>query len=177
MFRKRTERRAGNADRSIQVECSDSSNLQFPLEKRLTGSGLLESVCHSLGINEFGFFGLVYKRPEDSQDIWLDVTKLVRKQITGVPPYLLYLRIKMYPINSRAIEEATRNYLYLQVKSDIQSGRLRCENAASFSKIIAFMAQVELGDFNPSTSLSLLMLPNLNVQLLSQITEVYSQLK
>ena len=74
--------------------------------------------------------------------------------------------------------------------------RLKCENPANFSKIIAFMAQgayqqvlsvqfydllfvdaVELGDFNPSTSLSLLMLPNLNVQLLSQISEVYSQLK
>lgn len=72
---------------------------------------------------------------------------------------------------------------------------MRCENPASFSKIVAFMAQgnvssyiqcscslffvdvVELGDFDPSTSLSLLMLPNLNVQLLSQITELYSQLE
>ena len=42
---------------------------------------------------------------------------------------------------------------------------------------LLFVDAVELGDFNPSTSLSLLMLPNLNIQLLSQISEVYSQLK
>lgn len=43
--------------------------------------------------------------------------------------------------------------------------------------ILLFVDAVELGDYNPSTSLSLLMLPNLNMQLLSQVTEVYSQLK
>ena len=65
--------------------------------------------------------------------IWLDVNKLVRKQLTGkfvlylyfahsnhmhfvdyiyvalgVPPYLLHLGIKVYPVNSLAVDEATR---------------------------------------------------------------------
>lgn len=32
MFRRRGDRRAGNGDRSIQVECSDSRQYQFMLE-------------------------------------------------------------------------------------------------------------------------------------------------
>lgn len=30
-------------------------------------------------------------------------------QCKGVPPYLLRLRVKVYPINCRAVEEATRS--------------------------------------------------------------------
>ncbi|XP_065911945.1 FERM domain-containing protein 5-like [Dysidea avara] len=175
MFRRRGERRS-NSIRAIEVECLDSSHFEFALERRLTGDGLLGSVCHSLGLREVGFFGLIYKRPEDEQEIWLDVNKLVRKQLTGVPPYLLHLGIKVYPVNSLAVDEATRNYLYLQVRSDIQSGRLRCENMATFSQLIAFLAQVELGDYHPSASLSQLKLPNMNTQLLGQVSDTYSQL-
>jgi len=37
----------------------------------MTGDGLLGSVCHSLGLREVGFFGLVYTRPEDEQEVQL----------------------------------------------------------------------------------------------------------
>lgn len=50
MFRRRAERRAGSGDRSIQVECSDSSNLQFTLEVSTISRNLICNPDRSYGL-------------------------------------------------------------------------------------------------------------------------------
>lgn len=50
MFRRRAERRAGNADRSIQVECPDSSHFQFTLEVSAISRNVIYDLDRSYGL-------------------------------------------------------------------------------------------------------------------------------
>ncbi|XP_055350426.1 protein 4.1-like isoform X2 [Paramacrobiotus metropolitanus] len=65
------------------------------------------------------------------------------------PPYTLRLRVKFYSSEPQTLhEELTRYQFFLQLKQDIQTGRLPCPFDAAV-ELAAYILQSELGDYDP----------------------------
>ncbi|KAK2728083.1 hypothetical protein QYM36_008530, partial [Artemia franciscana] len=134
----------------------DGTDLTVEVSKKALGSDLLEQVFYSLDLTEKDYFGLQYTDVNHVQH-WLDPTKLLKKQVelaVGLkflefgPPFTFRLRVKFYssePNNLR--EELTRYQFFLQLKQDIQTGRLECQLQTAV-ELSALALQSECGDYD-----------------------------
>ncbi|KZS10234.1 band 4.1-like protein 5 isoform X1 [Daphnia magna] len=126
----------------------DGSDLTIELHKKAYGSELYEQVFYSLDLIEKDYFGLQYTDVNHVQH-WLDPTKAIKKQVRIGPPYTLRLRVKFYSSEPNSLrEELTRYQFFLQLKHDIQSGRLECPFDTAV-QLAACSLQSELGDYDP----------------------------
>lgn len=118
------------------------------------GSECLENVCQRAGLNQNEFFGLRYypKGVNDESDMrWVDLDRPLNRQLEkhAAQPKILYLRIIYYVISgvSLIVDEATRNYYFLQLKQDIVEGRISCDPKQAV--ILAnYGRQAEYGNFD-----------------------------
>lgn len=125
----------------------DGSDLTIELHKKANGSELYEQVFYLLDLIEKDYFGLQYTDANHVQH-WLDPTKAIKKQVRIGPPYTLRLRVKFYSSEPNTLrEELTRYQFFLQLKLDIQSGRLECPLDTTV-QLAAFVLQSELGDYD-----------------------------
>ncbi|XP_065568926.1 band 4.1-like protein 5 [Artemia franciscana] len=125
----------------------DGTDLTVEVSKKALGSDLLEQVFYSLDLTEKDYFGLQYTDVNHVQH-WLDPTKLLKKQVKIGPPFTFRLRVKFYssePNNLR--EELTRYQFFLQLKQDIQTGRLECQLQTAV-ELSALALQSECGDYD-----------------------------
>jgi hypothetical protein len=85
--------------------------------------------------NERKYFGLLIE--DSTQEFsyqWLDVTKILKKQLTkNLSSYHLYLKVRFFPTNpSRQIDDEFTKYLFvLQIKKDLLCGKLRCSRSVA----------------------------------------------
>jgi FERM domain-containing protein 3/5 len=118
------------------------------LQPRCKAQYLLDYVCEQLDVLEKDYFGLRYV-DHHKQRKWFDFTKSVANQVRGdsffeissnrVLHFFFFLfsrqnvdahnlvlcfRVKFYPPDPMRLQEATRYQLYLQLKRDLQHGRL-----------------------------------------------------
>ncbi|XP_035528244.1 LOW QUALITY PROTEIN: band 4.1-like protein 4B [Morone saxatilis] len=103
---------------------------------------------YHIDLVETDYFGLQFMDTEQVSH-WLDMTKLIKKQIRDGPPYRLFFRVKFYssePNNLR--EEFTRYLFVLQLRQDILSGKLKCPYDVSV-ELASYCLQSELGDCDP----------------------------
>jgi len=127
----------------------DGSDLTIELHKKANGSELYEQVFYLLDLIEKDYFGLQYTDVNHVQH-WLDPTKAIKKQVRIGPPYTLRLRVKFYSSEPNTLrEELTRYQFFLQLKLDIQSGRLECPLDTTV-QLAASVLQSELGDYDAS---------------------------
>ena len=115
-------------------------------QPRCKAQYLLDYVCEQLDVLEKDYFGLRYV-DHHKQRKWFDFTKSVANQVRGQRILLIHsflkiemnlnlnikidahnlvlcFRVKFYPPDPMRLQEATRYQLYLQLKRDLQHGRL-----------------------------------------------------
>ncbi|XP_044063192.1 band 4.1-like protein 4B isoform X2 [Siniperca chuatsi] len=141
---------AGAARTTItcRVLLLDGSDVNVDLPSKSKGQDLFDQIMYHIDLVETDYFGLQYMDTEQVSH-WLDMSKLIKKQIRDRPPYRLFFRVKFYssePNNLR--EEFTRYLFVLQLRQDILSGKLKCPYDVSV-ELAAYCLQSELGDCDP----------------------------
>uniref|UniRef100_A0AAV2MCR4 FERM domain-containing protein n=1 Tax=Knipowitschia caucasica TaxID=637954 RepID=A0AAV2MCR4_KNICA len=140
---------AGGARTSItcRVLLLDGSDVNVDLPSKSKGQDLFDQIMYHIDLVETDYFGLQYM-DSDQVSHWLDMSKLIKKQIRD-GPYRLFFRVKFYssePNNLR--EEFTRYLFVLQLRQDILSGKLKCPYDVAV-ELGAYCLQSELGDCDP----------------------------
>ncbi|VDK86367.1 unnamed protein product [Litomosoides sigmodontis] len=140
-------------DSRKQCQCKvlllDGTDMNIVILKNATGRELYDQVFYALDLEERDYFGLQFMDHYHVQH-WLDPIKRINKQVPIGPPYTFRFRVKFYssePNNLR--EELTRYQFFLQLKQDIQTGRLECPKDTAI-ELAALALQSELGDYNPT---------------------------
>ncbi|XP_071325261.1 band 4.1-like protein 4B isoform X1 [Trachinotus anak] len=141
---------AGTARTTItcRVLLLDGSDVNVDLPSKSKGQDLFDQIMYHIDLVETDYFGLQFMDTEQVSH-WLDMSKLIKKQIRDGPAYRLFFRVKFYssePNNLR--EEFTRYLFVLQLRQDILSGKLKCPYDVSV-ELAAYCLQSELGDCDP----------------------------
>ncbi|XP_053204049.1 band 4.1-like protein 5 [Panonychus citri] len=141
----------GNFSQKNYIHCKiillDGTNLTAYVHKKAKGDELFNEVIGHLSLKaEFDYFGLQYTDTTSVQH-WLDLTKLVKKQITIGPPYTFHMRVKFYSSDPNGLKDEYVRYLFfLQLKQDLVSGKLTCDTPTT-AKLAALSLQSEFGDY------------------------------
>ncbi|KRZ13226.1 FERM, RhoGEF and pleckstrin domain-containing protein 1, partial [Trichinella zimbabwensis] len=117
------------------------------MHHRSLGSVLYEEVFRHLNVLEYDYFGLEYV-DSDGCRCWLEKQKPILKQISSAKSDQCFdLIVKFYTANPVDLEEEYTRYLFaLQIKRDLASGELVCnENTAAV--MASYIVQSECGDF------------------------------
>ncbi|XP_022070412.2 band 4.1-like protein 4B isoform X1 [Acanthochromis polyacanthus] len=139
---------AARSSISCRVLLLDGSDVNVDLPSKSKGQDLFDQIMYHIDLVETDYFGLQFM-DTDQVSHWLDMSKLIKKQIRDGPPYRLFFRVKFYssePNNLR--EEFTRYLFVLQLRQDILSGKLKCPYDVSV-ELAAYCLQSELGDCDP----------------------------
>ncbi|XP_053743459.1 band 4.1-like protein 4B isoform X1 [Synchiropus splendidus] len=141
---------AGTARSTItcRVLLLDGSDVSVELPSKCKGQDLFDQIMYHIDLVETDYFGLQYM-DADQVSHWLDMSKLIKKQIRDGPTFRLFFRVKFYssePNNLR--EEFTRYLFVLQLRQDVLSGKLRCPYDVSV-ELASYCLQSELGDCDP----------------------------
>ncbi|KAG7459100.1 band 4B isoform X2 [Solea senegalensis] len=108
---------------TCRVLLLDGSDVNVDLPSKSKGQDLFDQIMYHIDLIETDYFGLQYM-DTDQVSHWLDMSKLIKKQIRDGPPYRLFFRVKFYssePNNLR--EEFTRYLFVLQLRQDVLSGK------------------------------------------------------
>uniref|UniRef100_A0A0N5AWH4 Moesin/ezrin/radixin homolog 1 n=1 Tax=Syphacia muris TaxID=451379 RepID=A0A0N5AWH4_9BILA len=139
-------------DPKKQCQCKvmllDGADLNIIVPKNALGQEVYDQVFYTLDLEERDYFGLLFMDHYHVQH-WLDPLKKISKQVPIGPPYTFRFNVKFYtsePSNLR--EELTRYQFFLQLKQDIQTGKLECPKETAV-ELAALALQSELGDYNP----------------------------
>nr|XP_054597164.1 LOW QUALITY PROTEIN: band 4.1-like protein 4B [Nothobranchius furzeri] len=142
---------AGTARSAItcRVLLLDGSDVSVDLPSKSKGQDLFDQIMYHIDLIEMDYFGLQFM-DSDQVSHWLDVSKLIKKQIkVNGPPYRLFFRVKFYSSEPNNLHEEFTRYLFvLQLRQDILSGKLKCPYDTSV-ELAAFCLQSELGDCDP----------------------------
>jgi len=132
----------------ICVELLDNSIVECTLCADSLGYDCLDNVCQRLGLNQPEFFGLRYVSQNSYPRVrWVELDRPLKKQLDKhAQESYLYLRIMYYVSDVSLLQdEMTRYHYFLQLKSDVMEGRLRC----SYNEAIilaGYRLQAEFGD-------------------------------
>ncbi|XP_070767692.1 band 4.1-like protein 4B [Enoplosus armatus] len=141
---------AGTARTTItcRVLLLDGSDVNVDLPSKSKGQDLFDQIMYHIDLVETDYFGLQYMDTEQVSH-WLDMSKLIKKQIRDGPPYRLFFRVKFYSSEPNNLHEEFTRYLFvLQLRQDILSGKLKCPYDVSV-ELAAYCLQSELGDCDP----------------------------
>lgn len=116
---------------SVSTVLDTPTTVDCTLSSESTGQECLENVCQRLSINQTEFFGLRYVvKGSDEEMRWVDLDRSLSRQLEkhAASPKL-YLRVMYYVISDVTLitDEVTRNYYFLQLKSDVVEGRILCD--------------------------------------------------
>ncbi|OUC41502.1 FERM protein [Trichinella nativa] len=131
----------------LRVHMLDETITVFRISHRSLGSVLYEEVFRHLNVLEYDYFGLEYV-DSDGCRCWLEKQKPISKQISSAKSDQCFdLIVKFYTANPVDLEEEYTRYLFaLQIKRDLASGELVCnENTAAV--MASYIVQSECGDF------------------------------
>ncbi|XP_036396148.1 FERM, ARHGEF and pleckstrin domain-containing protein 1-like isoform X2 [Megalops cyprinoides] len=136
---------------SVRVHMLDDTEEVFDISQRAPGKVLLDLVCAHLNLIEGDYFGLEYD-DHRKMIVWLDLLKPIMKQIRRPKHTVLRFVVKFFPPDpAQLLEELTRYLFALQIKKDLFSGQLTC-NDSSAALLVSHIVQSEIGDFDEAQS-------------------------
>lgn len=94
------------------------------------GKVLFEQVCKQLNLLEEDYFGLEYIASTTGTKYWLDLEKPLNRQVgfSMIDPLLRFC-VKFYTPDPAQLEEEYTRYLFcLQIKRDLATGSLQCND-------------------------------------------------
>ncbi|CAH1643181.1 unnamed protein product [Spodoptera littoralis] len=136
---------------AVRVQMLDDSISMFQIQSKALGRVLFDQVCRQLHLLEADYFGLEYLDANGTKVwYWLDVEKPMCRQVglSMLEPTLRFC-VKFYTSDPARLEEEFTRYLFcLQVKKDLATGCIQCnENTAAL--MASYIVQAECGDFVP----------------------------
>ena len=126
----------------------DETDCTIYIKRNAFGVELFDEVCSKINlVIESDYFGLQHTDTQSQQN-WLDCTKLVKKQVKIGPPYTFRLRVKFYSSEPNKLkDEFTRYLFFLQLKNDLLTGKLPCPDDVA-AQLAALAMQAEFGEFD-----------------------------
>ncbi|XP_026841258.1 FERM, ARHGEF and pleckstrin domain-containing protein 1 isoform X3 [Drosophila persimilis] len=145
-----TPRHRGGKKLTVRIQMLDDSVTMFQVQAKALGRVLFEQVCRQLNLLEADYFGLEYQEMSTHTKYWLDLEKPMNRQVglSLVDPVLRFC-IKFYTPDPAQLEEEYTRYLFcLQIKRDLATGSLQCnDNTAAL--MASYIVQASCGDFVP----------------------------
>ncbi|KAJ8393860.1 hypothetical protein AAFF_G00055890 [Aldrovandia affinis] len=131
---------------AIKVRMLDDTEEVFDVSQRAPGKALFALVCTHLNLIEGDYFSLEFLDYR-KMAVWLDLLKPIVKQIRRPKQTVLRFVVKFFPPDhTQLLEELTRYLFALQIKQDLLTGRLTC-NDSSAALMVSHIVQSEIGDF------------------------------
>uniref|UniRef100_A0A182K0H5 Moesin/ezrin/radixin homolog 1 n=1 Tax=Anopheles christyi TaxID=43041 RepID=A0A182K0H5_9DIPT len=138
----------GGKKLAVRIQMLDDSVTMFQVQAKATGKVLFEQVCRQLNLLEADYFGLEYQEAPSGTKYWLDLEKSLNRQVglSLVEPVLRFC-VKFYTPDPLQLEEEYTRYLFcLQVKRDLATGSLQCnDNTAAL--MASYIVQASCGDY------------------------------
>ncbi|TNN02978.1 hypothetical protein fugu_000007 [Takifugu bimaculatus] len=134
---------------TVRVRMLDDTEELFDVSQKASGKVLLDLVCSHMNLIEGDYFGLEFQNHQKII-VWLDHIKPIIKQLRRPKHTILRFAVKFFPPDhAQLLEELTRYLFALQIKQDISSGHLTC-NDTSAALMVSHIVQSEIGDFEES---------------------------
>ncbi|KAG8448327.1 hypothetical protein GDO86_015423 [Hymenochirus boettgeri] len=122
----------------------------FPMQKA-PGKELFNMSCSHLNLTEKEYFGLEFKNHTGYQ-MWLGLLKPITKQVKNPKETVFKFMVKLFPVDPGLLRGELTRYLFaLQMKKDLASGRLSC-NDNSGALMVSYILQSELGNYEEDTA-------------------------
>ncbi|XP_073258250.1 uncharacterized protein [Porites lutea] len=164
---------------SCQVTLLDGTVLNTDhLQKTAKGMDLMLWVTTQLNISEKEYFGLLWQDGK-GEKYWLDPQKKITAQLNGAQPNFAFV-VKFYePVPSHIKTDYTRYLMCMQLRDDINSGRLPCSfyNQALLG---SYVVQGDVGDYEARDHgddylNGMVFAPNQTPELLEKIRELHRE--
>lgn len=133
---------------SCQVTLLDGTVLTTDqLQKNAKGLDLMHWVTSQLNISEKEYFGLLWE-DKKGEKFWLNPQKKITAQLNGAQPNFAFV-VKFYePIPAHIKTDYTRYLMCMQLRDDINSGRLPC-SFSNQAMLGSYVVQGDVGDYEP----------------------------
>ncbi|XP_058450591.1 FERM, ARHGEF and pleckstrin domain-containing protein 2 isoform X3 [Malaya genurostris] len=140
----------GGKKLAVRIQMLDDTVTMFQVQAKALGKVLFEQVCRQLNLLEADYFGLEYQEAPSGTKYWLDLEKPLNRQVglSLIEPMLRFC-VKFYTPDPLQLEEEYTRYLFcLQVKRDLATGSLQCnDNTAAL--MASYIVQASCGDYAP----------------------------
>ncbi|XP_055607522.1 FERM, ARHGEF and pleckstrin domain-containing protein 1-like isoform X2 [Uranotaenia lowii] len=140
----------GGKKLAVRIQMLDDTVTMFQVQAKAMGKVLFEQVCRQLNLLEADYFGLEYQEAPSGTKYWLDLEKSLNRQVglSLIEPMLRFC-VKFYSPDPMQLEEEYTRYLFcLQVKRDLATGSLQCnDNTAAL--MASYIVQASCGDYAP----------------------------
>ncbi|KAM6967480.1 tyrosine-protein phosphatase non-receptor type 3 [Aplochiton taeniatus] len=171
------------------VQLLDGTIQTFRVSKQDAGVVLLDLVCEHLGLLERQLFSLQLRdsgtalaaiTANTHSPRWLERDKPLKKQLKGLfSPFYLNFRVRFFISDPNSLQhEQTRHLYFLQIRSDIKEGRLRCPLSAAVV-LASYAVQSEKGDHTSALPAGYLskchFLPEQDADFLSSVENLHPQ--
>lgn len=128
----------------VRVELLTGDYTTVNVERKATGSDLLDRICDDLDILEKDYFGLLHVQRDDPR-VWIDLKRRLSKTFRN-EPWEVKLALKFYPPEPSLLrDESSRYQLSLAIRRDLIEGRLTC-STITYALLASYVLQAELGD-------------------------------
>nr|XP_020452098.1 FERM, RhoGEF and pleckstrin domain-containing protein 1-like isoform X1 [Monopterus albus]XP_020452099.1 FERM, RhoGEF and pleckstrin domain-containing protein 1-like isoform X1 [Monopterus albus]XP_020452100.1 FERM, RhoGEF and pleckstrin domain-containing protein 1-like isoform X1 [Monopterus albus]XP_020452101.1 FERM, RhoGEF and pleckstrin domain-containing protein 1-like isoform X1 [Monopterus albus]XP_020452102.1 FERM, RhoGEF and pleckstrin domain-containing protein 1-like isoform X1 [Mon len=162
---------------TVRVRMLDDTEELFDISQKASGKVLLDLVCSHMNLIEGDYFGLEFQNHQKMM-VWLDHIKPIIKQLRRPKRTILRFAVKFFPPDhAQLLEELTRYLFALQIKQDLSSGHLTC-NDSTAALMVSYIIQSEIGDFEESQCRSHLLNNNYipdQMPLIDKIMEFHSK--
>jgi len=123
----------------------DQTCFVIPVPFKSVGQVLFDAVVNKLQLLEADYFDLEYN-DSDLIPCWLDRDKPIIKQVSPSDPHFRLL-VKFYTPDPGLLEEELTRYLYaLQIKRDLATGLLFCQEHTAVL-LASYVVQAEVGNY------------------------------
>ncbi|XP_041055797.1 FERM, ARHGEF and pleckstrin domain-containing protein 1 isoform X3 [Carcharodon carcharias] len=131
----------------IKVHLLDDTQEVYEVPLKAPGKYLLDLICQNLNLIESDYFALEFLDHRKVM-VWLDLLKPIVKQVRRPRHVVMRFVVKFFPPDHAQLQEELTRYLFaLQIKQDLASGRMTC-NDSSAALLVSHIVQSEIGDFD-----------------------------
>ncbi|XP_048388051.1 FERM, ARHGEF and pleckstrin domain-containing protein 1 [Stegostoma tigrinum] len=131
----------------MKVLLLDDTQEVYEIPLKAPGKYLLDLVCQNLNLVESDYFALEFLDHRKIM-VWLDLLKPIVKQVKRPRHVVMRFVVKFFPPDHAQLQEELTRYLFaLQIKQDLASGRMTC-NDTSAALLVSHIVQSEIGDFD-----------------------------
>ncbi|XP_078077666.1 FERM, ARHGEF and pleckstrin domain-containing protein 1-like [Mustelus asterias] len=131
----------------IKVLLLDDTQEVYEVPLKAPGKYLLDLICQNLNLVESDYFALEFLDHRKVM-VWLDLLKPIVKQVRRPRHVVIRFVVKFFPPDHAQLQEELTRYLFaLQIKQDLASGRMTC-NDTSAALLVSHIVQSEIGDFD-----------------------------
>lgn len=133
------------------VRLLDGTEIEKEVSRNAKGQELVDKVCEHLVLSEKDYFSCSYFSDENIEKrtrFWLNHEKTIKSQMGRRPHWTFSFEVKFYPVEPETLhEEQTRYLLFLQLRSDILTGKLPC-SFVTLQLLGSYAVQSDLGDYD-----------------------------